>query len=281
MILFSKDHTTCNRKIFLLLLTEKSNISVKQLSIIAFLLLVTVSQILAQPNDLRITYDANQGQSGLVGASKVYMYSGAVTSSPTGQWEWITGSFNLDDGIGEMTPMGNNVWTICIDPLNYYSSGIAGPIPPGSTIYAINLFFRNADGTQFGYDFNGNYILLNLINNPPSSSFSGVSTGTCGVGFHESSDNFLSISSHPNPVTDQMIITINSSKKRNSNLQIEIRNAIGKNELIREIKILQDGLSIFPLDVKNLKTGIYFLTVSGDDGKTYDSRIFVKTNTGN
>ncbi|MBL0341992.1 MAG: hypothetical protein IPP71_14320 [Bacteroidetes bacterium] len=55
--------------------------------------------------DLKITYDANQGVSGLAGASKVYMYSGAVTSSPTGQWEWTIGSTNQDDGIGLMSSL--------------------------------------------------------------------------------------------------------------------------------------------------------------------------------
>src|SRR4030095_1897504 len=98
---------------------------IKQLLIYTFgILCFAVGQVSGQQNDLRITYDANQGISGLAGASKVYMYSGAVTSSPSGSWEWIVGSPNLDDGVGEMTSLGNNMWSICIDPMSYYSSGI-------------------------------------------------------------------------------------------------------------------------------------------------------------
>ncbi len=123
----------------------------------------------AQQNDLRINYYANQGVSGLAGASKVYMYSGAVTSSPSGAWEYIVGSPNLDDGVGKMTSLGNDTWTICVDPLVFYSSGLSGPIPNGSTIYAIDMFFRNANGTAFGYDFSNNYIIVDMTANKRSS----------------------------------------------------------------------------------------------------------------
>jgi hypothetical protein len=157
----------------------------------------------AQSNDLMITYDANQGVSGLAGANIVYMYSGAVTSGPAGQWEWITGSVNLNDGIGQMTPAGNNVWTICINPATYYGTALP--------ILAIDIIFRNENGTAFGYDFNGAYVIIDMTTPVPVSSSAGVTPGICTVGFTENEMTEMAMNCYPNPMNNQTVISYNLS----------------------------------------------------------------------
>ena len=223
-----------------------------------------MGSLMAQ-TDLKITYDANQGQSGLAGVPKVYMYSGAVTTSPTGQWEWTVGSTNADDGVGLMTSLGSNLWTICIDPMAYYSSGIAGPIPVGTPILAIDMFFRNANGTLFGYNFSGSYIILDMTTTPPSSNFPGVVAGTCAVGGNEIEVQEFVMNNFPNPVKTNTIVTYNLKDNAN-NVTINVYDVIGQ-----KVRTLVDGPQKAGLHKINwngdtdkgsqLKNGLYFYTL--------------------
>jgi len=126
------------------------------------------TSINANGDSLAIVYDATLGQSGLVGAAKVYMHSGCQTYSG-GTWGSITvGNWGIDDGLGEMTALGNNKWTITIDPRNYYL------MSPDTPLLGIFMVFRNANGSQAGKDDNGNNILLNLTGISPTSTFNGI-----------------------------------------------------------------------------------------------------------
>jgi len=212
----------------------------------------SIGNVTAQQNDLRITYDANQGVSQLMGANKVYMYSGAVTSSPSASWEWIVGSTNQDDGIGLMTSLGNNIWTICIDPISYYSSGTAGIIPAGTPILAIDMFFRNENGTATGYNFNGSYIILDMTTNPPSSNFSGVTAATCAVGELEIPLKDFVMNNFPNPVKNNTLLTYNL-KGNASKVYIRVYDVIG--HCVKTFK--QDSQ----------KSGLYKINWAGDNDK--------------
>lgn len=220
------------------------------LSIIAFNFLLggfTYAQ-----SDLSITYDANQGVSGLAGANKVYMYSGAVTSSPSASWEWIIGSTNQDDGIGQMTSLGNNLWNICIDPMSYYSSGIAGPIPGGTQILAIDMFFRNENGTAMGYNFSGTYIIVDMTTVPPSSNFPGVMTSTCTVGQQEIPLKEFVMNNFPNPLKNNTIITYNLK-------------AAAQKVVIRVFDVIGQQVRLFDQDAR--KAGAYKINWTGDNDK--------------
>ena len=122
-------------------------------------------------NLLTIIYDATQGQSGLIGATSVYMHS-TFELNPFGgpNQPWV-GNWGQDDGLGQMTSLGNDLWSITIDPFQYYA------IPQGTTsISGLFMVFRNADGSAEGKDDSGNDIFINLQGETPTSSFSGVST---------------------------------------------------------------------------------------------------------
>jgi len=118
-------------------------------------------------DSLRIFYNANLGVTGLFGSPKVYMHSG-IQFVPFGPVTNYIGNWGQDDGVGEMTSLGNNNWVITIHPANYY--GYA----QGTAVTAISMVFRNADGTLTGKDDNDSDIYLNINQNPPYSAFSGV-----------------------------------------------------------------------------------------------------------
>ncbi|MBU0764480.1 MAG: hypothetical protein KJ607_06575, partial [Bacteroidetes bacterium] len=117
-------------------------------------------------DSLVITYDATQGQTQLAGASKVYMHS-AVELHPFGGWQYITGNWGQDDGVGLMTGIGTDLWQITVNPVNYYG------FLSDSAIFGIFMVFRNQD-TLTGKDDNGNDIWIDMTVDPPVSSFSGV-----------------------------------------------------------------------------------------------------------
>lgn len=119
-------------------------------------------------DSLTIIYDASQGVSQLQNANKVYFHSG-VAFSPQGPWTNVVGNWGQDDGIGEMTSLGNNLWSITINPSSYY--GLA----PGATFSGIWCVFRNEDGTLTGKNQFDQDIYINAIGNPAwFSTFSGI-----------------------------------------------------------------------------------------------------------
>ena len=115
---------------------------------------------------LVITYDATEGVTELVGASKVYFHSGAEITPGVG-WEYPIGNWGIDDGIGQMTNVGTDLWEIRIHPQTYYGyTGI-------STLNKIYMVFRDQD-TLSGRDWDGNDIVLEMTFDPPVDTFSGV-----------------------------------------------------------------------------------------------------------
>ncbi|MBI4646390.1 MAG: T9SS type A sorting domain-containing protein [Bacteroidia bacterium] len=119
-------------------------------------------------DSLIITYNATQGQTELIGASKVYMHSG-VELHPYGDWQYTTGNWGQDDGIGLMHEIGQDLWQITIEPVTYFN------YPADSAVFGLFMKFRNEDGTLEGTDNSGNDIWINMSVEPPASSFNGVS----------------------------------------------------------------------------------------------------------
>lgn len=122
---------------------------------------VTVSPVSFQPDtEITITFNAEEGTAGLIGANKVYMHSGIITSSESGtEWQYVKGNWGADDGIGQMTKMNGseNKWQITLKPKDYYSQ-----VPANAKWYRIGMVFRNADGTAEGKDLGGTDIFVNF-----------------------------------------------------------------------------------------------------------------------
>lgn len=103
-----------------------------------------------------LVFDATQGNAELVGAAKVYMHHGVVTSGPTGTtWQYVLGNWGTDDGVGEMSPVPGqpNKWQITFGPSirDYFG------VPAGVNIFRISAVFRSADGNTKGTAAPGNY----------------------------------------------------------------------------------------------------------------------------
>lgn len=122
----------------------------------------------AHGDSLSIIYDATQGQSGLVGAAKVYMHSGPSFGGQAWVGANTVGDWGLDDGVGEMDSIGNNHWEITINPYTYYR------LNPDTVLTGISMVFRNANGSETGKDDNGNNIVLTFNGTQVTSSFAGV-----------------------------------------------------------------------------------------------------------
>jgi PKD repeat protein len=117
-------------------------------------------------DSLTIVYDATQGQTQLIGANKVYFHSGyqLVAFGPVIGW---VGNWGQDDGLGQMTNIGTDLWKITINIHSYFS------LSSSVNINALEMVFRNADGSMTGKDNAGNNIFL-VVSSNPSSLFSGV-----------------------------------------------------------------------------------------------------------
>jgi len=122
---------------------------------------VTVSPTSFTGSDrITITFDAKKadpkGSLGLVGADKVYMHSGVVLSSATNSNLTSVVGSGADDGIGQLTSLGNDLWSITLTPNAYFA------IAADKEIYQLGMWFRNADNTKLGYGFRGSIIYLDV-----------------------------------------------------------------------------------------------------------------------
>ncbi|MGE0589422.1 MAG: FG-GAP-like repeat-containing protein [Cyclobacteriaceae bacterium] len=98
-----------------------------------------------------LTFDATGTE--LQGAAKVYAHAGVITvdkenpikDDPTAPWQYVVGNWGADDGLGQMTNVGGEIWQITLNSTlrNYFS------VPGGTKIYWLAAVFRNADGSAY------------------------------------------------------------------------------------------------------------------------------------
>lgn len=212
----------------------------------------------------KIVYNATQGTTGLVGATKVYCHSGCGIAA--GQaWTYVVGNWGQDDGVGEMTMDGVDIWALTLtDPIAYYSQANNGPIPSGSSIYRIGMVFRNADGSAEGKDDNNGDIFVDFNGDGTiTSSFSGVYVEYLpGVGINKVG-NSATISNFPNPATTETIFVYDL--KENANVTLRVLNAMGQ-EIAMVVNANQSAsLYKYSFNTSDLSNGVYFyqLNVNG------------------
>jgi hypothetical protein len=84
-----------------------------------------------QGDSLTIIYDATLGQSTLANlpeGDRVYMHSSYESVPFGGPVEPWVGNWGQDDGLGAMTSLGNNLWSITIPTYTYYNIQSNDPI---------------------------------------------------------------------------------------------------------------------------------------------------------
>jgi 1,4-alpha-glucan branching enzyme len=107
-------------------------------------------------DEVKLIYNATLGNGALVGAAKVYLHSGVVTSAPSGtEFNNVKGNWGQDDGVGLMTkvPGEADQWEITLSPSarEYYGVG------DGVNIFRLAMVFRNADGAIKGAGTEGTF----------------------------------------------------------------------------------------------------------------------------
>jgi len=100
-------------------------------------------------DEIRVIFDATQGNGGLVGESSVYMHSGVVIDGPEGtDWTNVVGNWGEDDGIGKMSLVSGetDLWEITLSPTarDYYT------VPNGTNMFRLSFVFRSPDGGKKG-----------------------------------------------------------------------------------------------------------------------------------
>lgn len=88
-----------------------------------------------------VTFDATG--TALAGATKVYLHAGvSATQSNPQTFQYTKGNWGQDDGIGQMTNVSGNIWTITLSTLRTYFN-----VPEEKDVFGLNLLLRNANGT--------------------------------------------------------------------------------------------------------------------------------------
>lgn len=217
--------------------------------------IVTVDPADFRPHqEITITFDAvaadPAGTAGLVGATKVYMHSGLITSGPEGtEWGYVVGNWGQDDGVGAMTKVAgeDNLWSITITPRDYYED-----VPANLPWYRLGMVFRNADGSLQGKGQGGEDIFVNF----------GAITPVSSAVLEQS------VVLYPNPTNG--VFNINSPKK--AFYTITVWDMTGR--IIRRERLVQPQHE-YEFSVSSMPTGTYLIGVMTGDG-TVVQRIVIE-----
>ncbi len=127
-------------------------------------------------DQITITFDAKEAEGNLVGASKVYIHTGVVLDGPSGTtWNNTVGNWGADDGVGEMTSLGNDRWQITYTPRQYYSVG------GSEDIYKLAMVFRDASGANTGKGPGGADIYVDVAQTPSLTAPSDLAANASGT----------------------------------------------------------------------------------------------------
>jgi len=212
--------------------------------------IVSISPAEYTVNDaITITFDAALsnpvGTAGLLGANKVYMHSGIITSGPDGTgWENVVGNWGADDGLGEMTQVAGqaNQWEITITPRDYYS------IPAGTKVYRFGMVFRNANGSAEGKSAAGGDIFVDL---PEITSV-------------ENDAPLSDLIVYPNPSAGEAYIKMPEQLGKSANLLIYTMS--GQLQAAYEVQPNQT----LKLPTQSWQAGLYFIRLN--DGRNFATR---------
>ncbi|MFN9581119.1 MAG: hypothetical protein ACK566_00425, partial [Bacteroidota bacterium] len=108
--------------------------------------LVTIDPPFAGANDnnVVITYDASQGNAGLIGQSTIYAHTGVITSASTSgsDWRYVIANWTTNLPKALLTRVGtSNLYTLSIGNIRSFYG-----IPSGESVLRLAFVFRNADG---------------------------------------------------------------------------------------------------------------------------------------
>lgn len=116
-------------------------------------------------DEITIRFDAKRaskaGTNGLTGADKVYMHAGLTFDNFTNtNLTKVVGTLQ-DDGIGEMTKVGDELWEIKLIAKEYFQ------LDNNEDPYRLGMYFRDAANENFGFGFRGAVIFADFESEDP------------------------------------------------------------------------------------------------------------------
>ena len=117
-----------------------------------------------QNQEITIRFEARKAfpgeTAGLVGAEKVYIHSGVVLDPGSDDLSNVVGNL-VDDGVGLMTEVSDDIWEITLTPAAYYS------LTEDQEALKLGMTFRNEDNTNVGLGFRNSVIYFNVESDDP------------------------------------------------------------------------------------------------------------------
>lgn len=233
-----------------------------------------------QAQDLRIIYNLN-GCPGnpLIGAPAIYMYAGIGTINAGSTFDYTSGGFS--GPANQLSPLGNNLWEICVDPYTFVNS--VGQTPPiSATIYNITMQFRDLNGTIFASVCPpaSGFLQINNPTTAPVSLNPTIVTGikNCYVGVADIGNAGAAIKCYPNPISSSAEFTYYNSAS--GKILLEVYNILGKKvkTLVNEKQtagahsIKWSGNSDSNAKLSN---GCYFYTLTFEGKKVATSKLII------
>lgn len=97
-------------------------------------------------SEITITFDANQGNGGLVGVNQVYAHTGVITASGgAGNWQNVQGNWGTDDAKVKMTNIGDDKHQLSYKIRDFYNL-----TDSQNDVIQLSFVFRNVDGSKEG-----------------------------------------------------------------------------------------------------------------------------------
>jgi hypothetical protein len=128
-------------------------------------------------NNVVLTYDASQGNAGLLGESVIYAHTGVITTLSTSgsDWKYVLTNWTTNLPKALLTRVGSsNLYTLNIGNIKTFYG-----VPANETVLKLSMVFRNADGSKTGKTASGGDIFLDInqggfqvkLNSPSKASF--------------------------------------------------------------------------------------------------------------
>lgn len=258
------------------------------------------------------------GAGGPAQVNKVYMHSGACSEnrgtnmSQTAEdycieqiipfasdvWQHVVGNWGAapqDDGVGEMTSMGDGIYQIQFEVEEYYSdpalvnneTNSTGTtqstlLDPANPVHVLGMVFRNEDGQATGRDQQGcnDIFIVNfdtdnptIINSTDFSTCQYVSILIDDVGISDSK-HVQSMEFGPNPSNSQVNFMLNMWKPV-EDVQFTLMNTMGQ-VVEAETSNFDYGRNNIQINVESIPAGVYLATFSSPNGLMAQERIIVQ-----
>ncbi|MEM6963979.1 MAG: alpha-amylase family glycosyl hydrolase [Bacteroidota bacterium] len=206
-------------------------------------------------DEITITFNAKKGNGELIGADKIYIHSSIdITDTNTPQnsaWNYVTGNWGQDDGIGAMTEVANqpDIWEITLTPKDYYN------LPNGSTAYWLAAVFRSPDGNVKGTGNPGPLPNGFIHTNQDFFIENDFTINTTDV-----DGKNIQAAIYPNPTQlNQVQIWMNGME---GNVQMELYDLRG--QLLKTELVNVFGEYTHTFDLNNVGQGMYMIRMVGD-----------------